>query len=75
MMVREDTSAMCPRLKPHTLTFPSHLPLPISTPFPFAHIHAQYVPSELVEVYKDKILPIADIVTPNQFEAELVVER
>lgn len=30
----------------------------------------QYVPAELLPVYIDKILPIADIVTPNQFEVE-----
>lgn len=29
-----------------------------------------YVPAELLPVYIDKILPIADIVTPNQFEVE-----
>ncbi|XP_061177256.1 pyridoxal kinase-like [Saccostrea echinata] len=29
-----------------------------------------YVPEELLPVYIEKILPIADIVTPNQFEAE-----
>ncbi|OWF50214.1 pyridoxal kinase-like isoform X2 [Mizuhopecten yessoensis] len=31
-----------------------------------------YVPTELLEVYKKVILPLADIVTPNQFEAELL---
>lgn len=29
-----------------------------------------YVPEELVGLYKSKIIPIADIVTPNQFELE-----
>jgi pyridoxine kinase len=29
-----------------------------------------YVPQELVEVYKLKVLPLADVITPNQFEAE-----
>ncbi|XP_048767181.1 pyridoxal kinase-like isoform X2 [Ostrea edulis] len=29
-----------------------------------------YVPEELLPVYMEKILPIADIVTPNQFETE-----
>lgn len=31
-----------------------------------------YVPSELIDVYRDKILPLADIVTPNQYEMELL---
>ena len=30
----------------------------------------QYVPKELLPIYRDKILPLADIVTPNQYEAE-----
>ena len=29
-----------------------------------------YVPQNLVEVYKEKLLPIADVLTPNQFEVE-----
>jgi len=29
-----------------------------------------YVPSELVQVYKQRVIPIADVVTPNQFETE-----
>lgn len=29
-----------------------------------------YVPEELVALYKSKIIPLADIVTPNQFEVE-----
>jgi pyridoxine kinase len=29
-----------------------------------------YVPEELLEIYKDTILPLADIITPNQFELE-----
>lgn len=31
-----------------------------------------YVPEELMPVYRDVIVPKADIVTPNQFEAELL---
>lgn len=34
-----------------------------------------YVPSELVQVYKESIVPIANIVTPNQFELELLSDR
>lgn len=30
----------------------------------------QYVPPELMPVYRDVIVPLADIVTPNQFEIE-----
>ena len=29
-----------------------------------------YVPQNMVEVYKEKLLPIADVLTPNQFEVE-----
>lgn len=29
----------------------------------------QYVPKELLEVYRDELIPLADIVTPNDFEA------
>ncbi|KAL8610090.1 hypothetical protein ACOMHN_045487 [Nucella lapillus] len=31
---------------------------------------AFYVPAELMPVYRDKIVPLADILTPNQFELE-----
>lgn len=31
-----------------------------------------YVPEELVSVYRDKLIRVADIVCPNQFEAELL---
>ncbi|KAG9333403.1 hypothetical protein JZ751_012715 [Albula glossodonta] len=30
----------------------------------------QYVPENLHPVYKNKVVPVADIITPNQFEAE-----
>ena len=30
----------------------------------------QYVPEELMPVYRDQLIPLADIITPNQFEAE-----
>ena len=30
----------------------------------------QYVPEDLLPVYREKIVPVADIITPNQFEAE-----
>jgi len=33
-----------------------------------------YVPKELLYIYRDKLIPLADIVTPNQFEAELLTE-
>ncbi|ELU03774.1 hypothetical protein CAPTEDRAFT_170287 [Capitella teleta] len=33
-----------------------------------------YLPQELLEVYKNDIIPLADIVTPNQFEAELLTD-
>jgi pyridoxine kinase len=29
-----------------------------------------YVPIELVQLYQDKVIPLADVITPNQFEAE-----
>jgi pyridoxine kinase len=29
-----------------------------------------YVPIELVQLYKEKVIPLADVLTPNQFEVE-----
>ena len=34
-----------------------------------------YVPKELVPVYRQDVLPLADIITPNQFEAEQLAGR
>lgn len=34
-----------------------------------------YVPQELLPVYRDTIVPLADIVTPNQFEVELLTGK
>lgn len=31
-----------------------------------------YVPKELLPIYRDEIIPLADIATPNQFEVELL---
>ncbi|KAF7816443.1 pyridoxal kinase isoform X1 [Senna tora] len=31
-----------------------------------------YVPEELVSVYREKVVPVASMLTPNQFEAELL---
>ncbi|CAH1799237.1 unnamed protein product [Owenia fusiformis] len=31
-----------------------------------------YVPQELLPIYREEIIPLADIVTPNQFEAEIL---
>ncbi|CAH8604848.1 unnamed protein product [Heterobilharzia americana] len=31
-----------------------------------------YVPAELVQIYQEKILPLSDVLLPNQFEAELL---
>jgi len=36
---------------------------------------SMYVPEVLLPVYKENILPIADILTPNQFEAELLTGK
>ncbi|XP_006137992.2 pyridoxal kinase isoform X1 [Pelodiscus sinensis] len=36
---------------------------------------SMYVPKDLLPVYRDKIVPVADIITPNQFEAELLTGR
>uniref|UniRef100_A0A3Q3E143 Pyridoxal kinase n=1 Tax=Labrus bergylta TaxID=56723 RepID=A0A3Q3E143_9LABR len=33
---------------------------------------AMYVPEFLLPVYRDKVVPLADILTPNQFEAEII---
>ena len=35
-----------------------------------SYVLYQYVPEELLPVYRDQIIPQADIITPNQFEAE-----
>ncbi|KAK8738975.1 hypothetical protein OTU49_003768 [Cherax quadricarinatus] len=34
-----------------------------------------YVPEELLPVYRKDIIPLADIITPNQYEAELLSEQ
>lgn len=31
-----------------------------------------YVPEECIEVYRDSIVPLASILTPNQYELELL---
>ncbi|CAF94229.1 unnamed protein product, partial [Tetraodon nigroviridis] len=36
---------------------------------------AMYVPENLLPVYREKIVPLSDILTPNQFEAELLTGR
>lgn len=36
---------------------------------------ALYVPETLVPIYRDKVVPAANIITPNQFEAELLTGR
>ncbi|KAE9193179.1 hypothetical protein PF004_g21093 [Phytophthora fragariae] len=33
-----------------------------------------YVPMELVYLYRSKVLPICDVLTPNQYECELLTE-
>ncbi|XP_012231089.1 pyridoxal kinase [Linepithema humile] len=34
-----------------------------------------YVPKELKEIYKKEIVPLADVLTPNQFELELLTDK
>jgi len=34
-----------------------------------------YVPEELVSVYREEVLPLVSVLTPNQFEAELLAQR
>lgn len=36
---------------------------------------SMYVPKELLPVYRDEIIPLADIVTPNQYEVELLTGK
>ncbi|XP_018012457.1 pyridoxal kinase [Hyalella azteca] len=36
---------------------------------------AMYVPAELLPIYRETIVPLADIITPNQYEAELLSEK
>ena len=37
------------------------------------NIRFQYVPEGLLQIYKDKIVSLADVIVPNQFEAEYVL--
>ena len=39
---------------------------------PKARPHSNLLIEELVGVYAEEILPLASIITPNQFEAELL---
>ncbi|GBN90334.1 Pyridoxal kinase [Araneus ventricosus] len=32
----------------------------------------QYVPPEVLPIYRDKLIPLSDLITPNQYEAELL---
>ncbi len=34
-----------------------------------------YVPESLLPIYRERILPLADVCLPNQFEAELLTDR
>lgn len=34
-----------------------------------------YVPQDLLPIYRDEIIPLADIITPNQYEVELLTEK
>nr|CAG4650300.1 EOG090X09AY [Sida crystallina] len=34
-----------------------------------------YVPEELLSIYRDLLIPLADVITPNQFEAELLTGK
>ena len=34
---------------------------------------SMYVPAELLPIYREHIVPLADIITPNQYEAESVI--
>ncbi|KAK9512614.1 hypothetical protein O3M35_001000 [Rhynocoris fuscipes] len=34
-----------------------------------------YVPESLIAIYRDKIIPLANVITPNQFELELLCGR
>ncbi|KAH8370192.1 hypothetical protein KR093_002580, partial [Drosophila rubida] len=36
---------------------------------------SMYVPPELLPVYRDEIIPLADIITPNQYEVELLTGK
>lgn len=33
-----------------------------------------YVPKDLLPIYREEIIPLADIITPNQYEVELLTE-
>lgn len=38
----------------------------------FGDTQKMYVPESILPIFRDEIVPLADIVTPNQFEAELL---
>uniref|UniRef100_A0A3Q0SAP1 pyridoxal kinase n=1 Tax=Amphilophus citrinellus TaxID=61819 RepID=A0A3Q0SAP1_AMPCI len=40
-----------------------------------SNLFPQYVPQNLYPVYKNKVVPVADIITPNQFEAEVLAVK
>ena len=39
-------------------------------PFVYSGCYFQYVSGELLQVYRDKLMPVSEMLTPNQFEAE-----
>ncbi len=34
-----------------------------------------YVPKELIPIFRDELIPLADIITPNQFEIETLTGK
>lgn len=39
------------------------------------NVGKMYVPESLLPIYRTEIIPLADIVTPNQYEVELLTEK
>ena len=65
-----------PRARDDTPAAPRATPLPRAVCDPVLGDGGKlYVPTELVEAYRAEVVPLAAVVTPNQFEAELLTGR
>lgn len=51
---------------------PSHITMVLRVTQVLGDDGRLYVPAENVDIYRKEVLPLASMVTPNQFEAELL---
>lgn len=54
------------------LALPQPPPPPPPTPQVLGDDGRLYVPAENVDIYREEVLPLATMITPNQYEAELL---